>query len=320
MNVTVNVIYTRGTVAALGRFAPLLTEHTPWSYRLIANGCPPAEVTLLHRIAADHDGLEVHDLHTGEVLPHGKTLCRLADTFRDEFFAFMDNDIIVTGDFTEALTALLDSNDAVFTGAAIWGRPQDAILTRAHREVCGPHTRTPDGLLLGSSYAGIFRRDALDAVQRRCQVTLDKYTAADLSSLDPAFLSFLDTHDLIRDDYTPPKLLTLGFAFHERPTAYLDLADLHHIGGYSVATYQRQVDAGTVTAAPATIAEILDFSDTRSHMPRKRAVCDRVLRSFAAIDATGRPCRDGDPLPADIEAEVRLIEDLYAAQAHLIAP
>jgi hypothetical protein len=315
---TVNILYIRGTVAALGRFAPLLTRHTPWSYRLVANGCPPEEVALLHHIAGTHERLQVHDLRVPEVLPHGKALCGLADAFPgEEFFAFMDSDVIVTGDFTTALAPLLELNDAVFSGSTIWARPEDTVLTSAHREVCGPHNRTESGILLGNSYTGVYRRDAFDDVCVRCQVSPDKYTTGDLAHLAPEFLAFLAEHDLVREDYTPPKVLTLGFAFLRRPVAYLDVADLHHIGGFSLTVYQQQVTAGTAGSDQATTSEILDFSDDRRHMVRKIAVCQRVTRSFAAMDATGRPWRGGD-LPPDVEDEVRLIEDLYAEQAHLI--
>ncbi|MEH1124825.1 hypothetical protein [Micromonospora sp. CPCC 206061] len=314
MTPTVNVIYIRGTVAALGRFAPLLTTHTPWTYRLVANGCPPDEVALLHHIAAQHEHLTVHDLSTGEVIPLGKALCQLADTFaHEEFFAFMDSDIVVTADITGDLTTLLERHDAVFTGTPIWAQPEDTILTRAHREVCGPHTHTKDGLLLGGSYAGICHRTALDDVRPRCHVTADKYTAADLATLTPGFRGFLADHQLLRDDYTPMKLLTLAFAYTGHTAAYTDIDALHHIGGFSMTTYQQQLDAGTA-ADPATAAEIIDFADTRRHMARKRAVCARITGSFAAIDTTGRP-RRVPTFPPDLEQRIRLIEDLYARHA-----
>jgi hypothetical protein len=70
MTPTVNVLYISGVVEALARFAPLLTEHTGWSYRLIANGCTPDELALLERIAAGSDRLSVYDLGNETVLPH----------------------------------------------------------------------------------------------------------------------------------------------------------------------------------------------------------------------------------------------------------
>jgi hypothetical protein len=312
---TINVIYVRGAVTTLARFAPLLTQHTPWSYRLVANGCTDDEVALLRRIAANGGRLSVHDLQTPQVLPHGKVLRLLADTFTDdEFFAVMDSDIAVTADITATLGPALDTHDAVFTGAPIWALPHDLILTDAHREVCGPHQYTGDGLVLGNSYLAIFRRDAFDDVARRCQADIDKYTRAGLAGLAPGFRTFLDDHQLIRDDYTPPKILTLGFAYTGHPATYLDCPDLHHIGGFSLTAYQQQLAAGALAATPEATAEILDFADTRDHMARKLAVCQRVTRSFAAIDATGRPCRD-IALPPEVERRVQLLEDLYAAQA-----
>ncbi|KUL29479.1 hypothetical protein [Actinoplanes awajinensis] len=45
MTPVLNIIYTRGTVRALARFAPLFTDHTGWRYRLVANGCTAAPLT-----------------------------------------------------------------------------------------------------------------------------------------------------------------------------------------------------------------------------------------------------------------------------------
>ncbi|GIF01551.1 hypothetical protein [Paractinoplanes rishiriensis] len=316
---TVNVLYIRGVVTALARFAPLLVEHTGWRYRLVANGCTPDEVALLQHIAATSDRLTVHDLHAPEVLPHGTALCRLADTFTGEpFFAFMDSDIAVTGDITATLGPALETHEAVFTGTPIWALPHDLILTDAHTEVCGPHHYSGDGLLLGNSYMAIYHRAAFDAVARHCEATVDKYTRAGLDGLDPGFRAFLTEHHLVRKDYTPPKILTLGFAYTGRPTTAIDCPDLHHIGGFSLATYQQQVTDGTTRATPAAAAEILGFTDARDHMDRKLAVCQRVTRSFAAIDATGQPCRE-ITLPGQVEHRVRLLEELYATHAPVVA-
>lgn len=315
----VNVIYIRGAVTALARFAPLLTRHTPWRYRLVANGCTRSETALLHRIAGPDSRLEVHDLHASEVLPHGKALCQLASTFAgEEFFAVMDSDIALTGDITGTLGPLLETSDAVFAGTPVWAQPGDLTLPDSAREICGPHLYTRDGLLLGNSYTAVFRRDALDEAARRCRATIGRYTRPDLDSLEPGFLAFLASRDLLRDDYTPPKILALALAHAGRPAAYADCPGLHHIGGFSLAVYQQQITDGTLTADPGTTAEILDFTDDRSHMARKLAVCRRVTASFAAIDATGRPRRD-TALPPGTEEHVRLLEDLYAAQAHIIA-
>ncbi|RSM53955.1 hypothetical protein DMB66_37905 [Actinoplanes sp. ATCC 53533] len=320
MTPVLNIIYTRGTVAALARFAPLFTDHTGWRYRLVANGCTPDEVALLHRIAAVSDRLSVHNLESDEVVPHGETLCRLADTFTDEpYFAFMDSDIVCTGDFTTAATALLADNAAIFGGTPLWARSQDTILAPDRQEVCGPHISTPDGLLFGSSYFAVYRRSVLDEVQQRCAVAFDKYTAANLGGIDDGFQGFLKDRDAWRSDYTPGKLLNTGFTYLGRPVTYTDFDDLIHIGGYSMATFQEQVDAGQEPAGPAAIQTMLGFNEYRGHMDRKLAVCERTMRSFASIDETGEPWRGGHRLPQEMEDQIRVVEDLYARQAHLVA-
>ncbi|RSM53954.1 hypothetical protein DMB66_37900 [Actinoplanes sp. ATCC 53533] len=312
---TVNVIYTRGTVAALARFAPLFTDHTGWRYRLVANGCTPDEVALLHRIAAVSDRLSVHNLESDEVVPHGETLCRLADTFTDEpYFAFMDSDIVVTADFTPLVVSLLEQGEAVFSGTPLWATRTDTTITPAHRHATGPHHHNDYGLLLGCSYFGIYLRPAFDDVSRRCRVTPDRYTRAMLDTLAPDFRDYLRQNRLLYDDYTPPKVLTLGLAFCGWPALFADLDGLHHIGGFSTAVYRQQMAAGQTATDPATVAQILDFCDDPGLTRRKDDVGERVTRSFASLDATGRPWRL-HRFPDPVEDRLRMIEDLYLRQA-----
>ncbi|KUL29478.1 hypothetical protein [Actinoplanes awajinensis] len=224
-----------------------------------------------------------------------------------------------TGDFTTAATALLTDNAAIFGGTPLWARPQDTILAADRQEVCGPHIRTPEGLLFGSSYFAVYRRTVLDEVQQRCSVTLDKYTAANLDTIADSLQCFLKDHDAWRSDYTPGKLLNAGLTYLGQPVTYADFDDLIHIGGYSMATFQEQVSTGQKPANPAAIQTMLGFNEYRGHMDRKLAVCERTMRSFARIDETGKPWRGGQRLPDEVEDQIRVVEDLYARQAHLVA-
>jgi hypothetical protein len=313
VDVVVNMIYTPGTVAALSRFIPLLVGNTPWRYRLVANHCGVAEENLLAWHAARSDRLAVHRLTTAEVLPLGKALCALYDQLPAEpIFAFMDSDIVVTGDLAAEFEPLLDQHEAVFSGTPIWAIPADQVLADDQTEVAGPHTHTPAGIALGSSYFGLYRRDTLDRVIRDCLVTLDKYT--DISGCAAPFHRFLADHRLVRRDYVPPKLLNLAYTHLGLPIAYRESMNMHHIGGYSMATYQQATADLAQGNRPANAGEILDYADHRPHMTRKTAVCDRLITSFAQIDQTGHAQPPGT-LPQPLEDRVRLIERIYTIQA-----
>ncbi|SDT74446.1 hypothetical protein [Actinoplanes derwentensis] len=317
---TVNIIYTRGTVNALGRFAPMFTEHTYWRYRLVVNGCSTAEAALLQRIADTSDRLSVHDLQSVDVIPHGKALCLLADTFTDEpYFAFMDSDIVVTADFTPMVMSLLTQGEAVFSGIPLWATRADTMITEAHRRAAGHHTYNKYGLTLGCSYFGIYLRQAFDHVSRRCRATPDRYTRAMLDTLAPDFRDYLRQNLLLFDEYTPTKVLTLGLEFCNWPAIHVDLDGMHHIGGFSTAVYQRQMAAGQATEDPATVAQILDLCDDPDVTRRKDEVGERITRSFADLDATGRPWRTRR-FPDPAEDQLRMIEDLYLRQARHVIP
>ena len=187
----------------------------------------------------------------------------------------------------------------------------DQVLHDAHLEVAGLHHHTAAGIPLGSSYFGLYRRDTLDRVMRECLVTLDKYTHADLPGCQPRFQRFLIDHGLARRAYVPPKLLNLAYTHLELPIAYHESPYLHHIGGYSMNTYQATVSAAPPTEAPANAVEVLDHSDHRPHMSRELDVCRRLTRSFAEIDRTGQPPA-GIAFGPELESRVQIIERLYA--------
>jgi ubiquinone/menaquinone biosynthesis C-methylase UbiE len=311
---TVNVLYIHGVVEALARFAPLLAEHTGWSYRLVANGCTPAEVALLHRVAAASDRLCVYELGNDTVLPHSETLCLLADTFVDEpFFAVMDSDVVVTGDITTQLSAALERHDAVFTGSTIWARPEDTVLRAGQPKACGPHERTEGGIVLGTSYFAVYHRPVFDEVRRCCRVGPGKYRRAWLVDLTSDFRDYLTSNDLLFADYTPPKVLNLAYAYTGHSVTNVASDDVHHIGGYSLATLHQQPAQADLTE----VAGMIDPVDVRPHTARKIAVCDRLLRSFTTIDTTGTPWRE-QTFDPPLEQRIQLLEDLYARQAHLV--
>lgn len=314
-----NVIYIPGTVAQLSRFIPLLLANSSCSlpnsscsYRLISNGCSAEEERCLIRFGGD-SRCSFYRLQSIQTVPLGDALVELANVFsEEEFFCFMDSDIAVTGEFMNDFLPLLENNQAVFSGAAIWASEADKTLTSQHGAIAGPHTRTLDGVCLGSSYFGIYRRKWFDHVTRSLNVTPNKFR--DLSKLDAGFLEYLRAKDLIKLDYVPPKLLNLGYAYLGVPVTYLESRHLHHIGGFSMATYAMSAGVGIgshAEDASDVTREILTYSDQRTHMERKRSVCARLMRSFDEIDLGVSPSRL-DPLEEDLEARVRLIESLYA--------
>jgi hypothetical protein len=315
---TFNIIYIRDTAKPLSRFVPTLVDGADWcSYRLVSNGCTPPEEQILRQVADDLPGVTFASLNTPVVLSHGTALSALAAAYDDgDFFAVMDSDIIADGNFGARLLHWLENHDAVFSAAPLWATPEDLVLPDDATEVAGPHVRTPAGICLGNSYFAVYRRAALHRVMAACSVTLDKYT--DLRTCAPRFRDYLARHRLARADYVPTKLLNLGFSYLGLPTAHFGCPELLHIGGFSMATYAQAADhahtTGVATQPAETISTMLDYTDHRPYMPRKQAVCDRLMMSFAAIDHGERPDR-AIQFPDQLEPQLRRVEELYAQQA-----
>jgi hypothetical protein len=302
------VIYTAGTVDALRHFVPPLLSHTPWTFRLVANGCTGVELETLADVAGTSPRLSVQDLGTDTILPHGEALSvLLADRVPGvDHVGFLDSDILVTADVADGFTRAIQTHDAVFSAPPIWLEPTQSILDDDRTEVSGPYRRTADGLVLGSSYLAIYRQDALRSVMAEYAVTPGKYT--DTTALTPTYQRFLAHHGLTGKVFESTKLLNLAFTVAGRPVTFHDPDSVLHIGGYSLTAFRHALtDPAASAAAHRRHQDVLDYRDERPYMPLKRAVTERLSAFYTQL-VHDQPLTPQHQFPDELERRVRLVE------------
>jgi len=163
-----NVIFTPGTFRYLQRLTASLVENTTARFRLVANGCPAAEREAIAAAAAAR--IDAYTLPGDGVVPHGRALTHLFDTFADgENFCFVDSDVLARGPWIAFLLDALDGHAAVTSCDVAW--TDDNVLPEGAEDLVGRHTVGTDGFVYGSSFLALYRRRPVTAVRDRFGVT-----------------------------------------------------------------------------------------------------------------------------------------------------
>jgi hypothetical protein len=170
-----NVVITPGTFRYLSLFTRSLLAHSRVRLRLVANGCPPDEVTEMRDFAADVGArVSVLALSDPAMLPHGVALDEIyAATDDGDYFCFVDSDVKATGPFMALFVELLTRADLVTSCSVAWS--DDAVLPPDASDLVGRHSIGHDGFVYGSSYLAIYRRARIEQVRRVWPVTFRAY-------------------------------------------------------------------------------------------------------------------------------------------------
>lgn len=174
MDLTLHIIYIRGTVKYL---LPLLDSHlgyTEESFTLVANGCHPEEVAQLQRAVARYPSrltLEVLD-GPGGVIRHGQAMEALLHRCPSRFIGFVDSDLIALGPYGHALREKLDGSAAVFSGFPYWTQPRDIVAKDFETGAYSWIGLAPNDHNLGVTYLAAYDASLLRKTLQRTGVSL----------------------------------------------------------------------------------------------------------------------------------------------------
>lgn len=337
--ITWNVIYMPGTVAALLPFALSLLQAPGVRVRLVSNGCHEVEGRLLRRVCSIDDRISYHSLATPTWIEHGLALNRLFDEFSDPYFAIVDSDVIASGDFMAEIWPMADAEAGLFTGSPAWAADAEAVAPPGCTFLGGHHRLLSDGTTVGGTYAAIYRRSAVARVRHAAPRGFAEHWFPMLPSELRKRLSarrwrfpLLDTARLIHF-----QLLLEGFTLRNVSTS-----TLHHVGGYTLTDAEKETGnrAGDPRSMLRALRRILgsrgdrrferlvlgiihrvlrartrDDSD-RERIRRRRRLVSRHVRSVVEAivrgDALPAPLRtDASDVDARVEALVRALEAHY---------
>ena len=170
-SIVFNVVWTGRVFDFLSPFVASQIHHSSASFRFIANACPPDQLVAMEAFAAHHPGrvVEVHEVSTDVMLPHGVALDRVLQTRDDgEFFALIDPDIVAREPFLGVFRDLLGTRAAVTSGKEVWSTHN--IKPAEHPGVNGEYFFDQDGFTFGSPHFAIYRSKALRATAGRWDV------------------------------------------------------------------------------------------------------------------------------------------------------
>jgi hypothetical protein len=143
---TFNIIYMPGTVKYLYFFVLSLLKWSDCSFRLVSNGCGPAEVNLLKQFCRQQPRLELCVLPFNRVIPHDQALAYLHALDQPDYFCFMDSDIFAKGDFLTPLVPHLNQHAALFSSSSCWCKAEEQILPTSFRKMQGRFNHTDQGV------------------------------------------------------------------------------------------------------------------------------------------------------------------------------
>ncbi len=314
---TFHIVYVPGSVHHLLPFVTTLLRWSDCCFRLVANGCTPAEIELMQACCTTDDRLTCVQLPTDRPWVHHVALNYLQSHCEEAFFCFIDSDILAGGPFMASILPHLAGHAGVFAGAPLWMRPADRIFRPDMDVLCGEHDRTAAGLLLGSTFFAIYDNRALTDFIRTTGIGFEM---RGFSQLPPALQAWCVERGLAgpRHFYDTGKTLNLGLLQADHTLAVLDSPHLLHLGGLSFIAKRNWYDAQkglsgirgafyrTVRAAKVGLRRRLkDEPVNRSRrLPfgRRRRIYGPYFTALLAAVADGRT---PPLLPAEDDAGVR---------------
>jgi hypothetical protein len=227
-----NIIYTPGSVRYLTPFVTTLLEWSDCRYRLVANGCSPAECELLQAICALSDRLELLIMPEQRMVPHGEALNFLHARTDADYFCFMDSDILATGPFLDDFRTELEQADLFSSGLPLWHNESDITIPQHFRHMHGIHAYTDTGLTIACDYFVVYDNKAFVAARAA--------TGADLAvcgwhQIAPDNQQAIQKLGQQRADYDSGKVLTLLMAARGARIRFRQSDKLQHIGGFTEA-------------------------------------------------------------------------------------
>ena len=227
MSLRFNIIYVKGTAVELYVFLHSLLKWSDCRFRVVANGCNHEEVDLLRNLCQGHPRLEFYQVDGRAYLDHGAVLNHLQAMEDSDYFAFIDSDILATGEFLPPLLEHLQDSAAVFTCRCLSITDREGMLPRSFKIVAGTFQRTEDALCLGSSHCAIYDNRILTQIMDESNVGFDVYHWDELPGEAQRCFLKLDTQRSLYD--TGKSLNLLLQSRHER-IRFVDVASLNHIG------------------------------------------------------------------------------------------
>jgi hypothetical protein len=225
-----NIVWTGSVFPYLRHVVASQLRHSGARFRFVANGCPPAQVTLMEEFGEAHADRVAEVVVTSTSMErHGAALDKVFASRDDgEYFCFVDPDIVAEGPFLgDFAAALADGCAGVTSGRGVW--TDDVTVPRGHPGVPGEYFYSPDGYLFGSPHFAMYHAGPL-------RETMDRWDASFESAggeLSPVVKDVLKAAGHDYWIYDTGKILNILFQEDGNRLCHFEHPALLHIGGMS---------------------------------------------------------------------------------------
>jgi hypothetical protein len=321
-----NIVCIPGAAQYAPLFAHSLHKWSDCSFRLVANGCSPAEIHLLQEFCAKDPRFEFLALPVKTLIPHGQALSYLQSQERSDTFCFMDSDILATGEFLDKLALRLGQYAGVFSGSPVWLKDEEKVIPAAFQEMAGRYSRTDENICLGSSYFAMYDNRVLTRTIQTTGIDLKRYEWADIP---PKYQDQLVQMGLRKGGYDTAKLLNLLLVSQGERLFFQESPTLQHVGGISTvaADYSSPVFQVRVFLSQLSIFKRVPMPRPLSKSMRvstaellaMRQVRSKKIKTCRYVGKLLHALFQERPLPATPNLDPQTSERIERLTAHIVA-
>ncbi len=228
---TINVIFTPGTVGLLVPFAMSLRRGSGVRVRLVANGCAAEERELLAGAAGSSEGLLWHPLPWRHVSKHGAALNYLFERFPEPLFAFADSDVLASGDFAHDLLPIPEGHCCSFSAPPVWQEREEWLEQPSLRFMTGRTSTLRNGATVPTSYFAIYDRAGIEPTWRELR---HGFRLSRRRWLGSELRAEFDRRGWDYAMFDTGKVLALALLIQGERFRFAESEHLHHVGGVSI--------------------------------------------------------------------------------------
>ncbi len=228
--ISFHVIYTPNSVSHLLPLVVSWLRWTPYHYKLVANGLAETETEQLQKFCSCDTRLEYIKMPAQAIQEHGRVLTWLLEQNQDEWFAFMDSDILLSGPIDQDLHLPPPPNTLLFSGRPFWITPEETILPENSIGIGGRHESTQAGQCLGATFWAVLPRQMLDSTLAAQQISLDRTV---WENLPVSCQEVLQRGNWVFEKYDTARVAILLLLANGYQALMTTPPTMHHFGGFS---------------------------------------------------------------------------------------
>ncbi|MEQ9423290.1 MAG: glycosyltransferase family A protein [Cyclobacteriaceae bacterium] len=231
-DLTINIIYVKGSVNALLPLFDSLLKNSQCQFQIISNACTQDELRSLNAYCQrNSERVKLLDLMVTTIMPHHEVINVLLENETSDWFCFMDSDCLATGDFLGEWLFGMDESQALFTGFPIWYDYENfKVIPHNYKVLFGEYCESHNGVKFGITYCACYRTTILKQVMKEFGITFQRYL---WQNIPRSIQNQLMSAELRKEFYDTGKLINILMVLGGAKFKVNESHSLIHLGGIS---------------------------------------------------------------------------------------